>query len=285
MFEHQQIYHKIAYGDTLYSLAKKYNTTVPDILHANDRIDPYNLQIGSTIHIVPGHPIVPEPMHTPAQSNDMLSHNQPMHNNSSHSEDINHHSEPTNEHSEPHNNCISKTEFDLSKQMRLFWSQHVYWTRLLIISIVDELKDTDYATKRVLKTAPDIASLFTPYYGPQVTELLTKLLTEHLVVGKNLIVAAHEKNAANVEKYNREWYENADKIANAFSRVNPTYYNEEAVREMFYRHLDLTKEELSYRLSQNYAEDVEAFNKVEHEAMMMADFFVDGIVSQFPNRF
>ena len=54
---------------------------------------------------------------------------------------------------------------------------------------------------------------------------------------------------------------------------------------MLYTHLDLTKEELANRLAGRYVEDVNSFNRVEQEAMMMADYFVNGIVRQFPDRF
>ena len=259
MFEDYPVNHTIVYGDTLYTLARNYNTTVHDILNANPDIEPYNLRIGDVITIIPAHTLdedinleLHRPSHTTSLSDD---------------------------------NCISKMHFDLSKQMRLAWSQHVYWTRLLIISIVDGLKDTDNATTRVLQTAPDIANLFAPFYGPEVKRLLEHLLTEHLVIGKKLIVAAHDKNTADVEKFNKEWYENADRIADSLSKINPSHFNREDVRKMFYSHLDLTKEELSYRLGDQYSEDVQAFNKVETEAMMMADFFVNGIVKQFQNRF
>lgn len=51
-------YHTIKQGDTLYSLARYYNTTVDNLLALNPGIDPYNLQIGSVIRIC-GEQIVP----------------------------------------------------------------------------------------------------------------------------------------------------------------------------------------------------------------------------------
>lgn len=43
--------YKIKSGDTLYQLAKKYDTTVEEILEVNPDINPYNLQVGQEICI------------------------------------------------------------------------------------------------------------------------------------------------------------------------------------------------------------------------------------------
>lgn len=45
------ITHVVERGDTIYLLAKSYDTTVPEILMKNPGINPYNLQVGSTLYI------------------------------------------------------------------------------------------------------------------------------------------------------------------------------------------------------------------------------------------
>jgi len=73
-------------------------------------------------------------------------------------------------------------------------------------------------------------------------------------------------------------------MAEAFSSINP-YYDAEELRKMLYNHLELTTNEVAMRLAGNYEADIEAFNQVELEAMAMADYFSNGIIKQFPNKF
>lgn len=54
---------------------------------------------------------------------------------------------------------------------------------------------------------------------------------------------------------------------------------------MFYKHLELTSNEVKFRLNRNFVEDIRAYDMVEQEILKMSQFFVNGIVRQFPNRF
>lgn len=49
------ILHTIRPGDTLYTLAMQYGTTVQDILDTNLALEPYNLRVGQQIYIYPNY--------------------------------------------------------------------------------------------------------------------------------------------------------------------------------------------------------------------------------------
>jgi len=215
----------------------------------NPASDPYNLQIGQEITICPG-----EGFRVQGAGQSMYAY--------------------TN---------IEK-QVNLMNDMRLAWLQHVYWTRMLLISIAERLNDLDAVTARLMQNPNDIAKIFADYYTPDVAQTITQLLTEHLQIGAELITALRDADAARAEELNRQWYINADKMATAFSGISP-YYGMKDMQEMLYRHLDLTKDEVAMRLSHNYPADIEAFGKVEEEALMMADIFSSGLMRQFPQMF
>lgn len=181
-------------------------------------------------------------------------------------------------------NCISINHLNLSNKMRMLWEQHVFWTRLLIISILENLKDLQETQDRLLRNPRDIGKIYGKFYGEDVQRIVTSLLTEHLVIGAELVTAFKNNNISEINRLNSLWYENADKMARAFSSINP-YYSELDLREMLYMHLDLTKNEVALRLQGKYAEDVINFDKLELEAIKMADYFTMGIVCQFQYMF
>lgn len=240
MNEMNPILHTIRQGDTLYSLAIMYCTTIQNIIDTNLALDPYNLRVGQQIYIYPN--------------------------------------------CNQNNYWVSINEVNLLEQMNLVWEQHIMWTRMLLISIAENLKDLEATQARLLRNPKDIANVFRSYYGNNVASQIEKLLTEHLVIGKNLIVALKNNNQKEAMKLNKQWYQNADDIAEAFSSINP-FYPKEEVRKMLYEHLKLTTDEVNARLKGDYVADINAYDMVQKEILQMSRFFVNGIVRQFPNLF
>ncbi len=155
---------------------------------------------------------------------------------------------------------------------------------MLLISIAENLQDLNATESRLLRNPRDIANVFRMYYGDNVANRIQRLLTEHLAIGKDLIVALKNNNQEEATRLNRMWYRNADEMSEFFSSINP-YYTKEEMRDMFYKHLELTSTEVKFRLSKNYTEDIRAYDMVQQEILKMSQFFVNGIVKQFPNRF
>jgi len=175
----------------------------------------------------------------------------------------------------------STEQITLINDMREVWIQHVYWTRMLLISIADRLNDQQYVTARLLENPADIANIFERYYPVETAGTVQQLLTEHLQIGASLITALRDEELAKAADLNRQWYVNADQMAEAFSSMNP-YYNRDEVRMMLYKHLELTTDEVKNRLAGDYPADIESFDKVEAEVLEMADYFSQGLIIQFP---
>ncbi len=117
-----------------------------------------------------------------------------------------------------------------------------------------------------------------------VANRIKNLLTEHLSIGKDLIVALRNNSQRLANELNDKWYKNANEMANFFSSINP-YYSREKLRDMLYDHLELTSDEVATRLKKDYNADINAFDKVQQELLNMSQYFVDELVKQFTNWF
>ena len=99
-----------------------------------------------------------------------------------------------------------------------------------------------------------------------------------------LVKAAKSGDTAAAQAAEKQWYANADKIADYTSTLIPTISKDE-FKKMLYEHLALTKAEAVARLNKDYAKDTALYDQIETEALLMADMMTNGIVKQFPNIF
>ncbi len=226
-------------GDTLYSVARRLNTTPAQLAQANPHANPYRIAAGLVLKLPPTSPAA-VPAAAPATT-------------------------------------YQPATSALRDEMRTLWEQHVWWTRELIISITAALPDESDVTWRLLMNPGQIAALFAPKFGADAAAEISRLLTEHLAIGAELIHAAQNGDAAAFEDANTRWYQNADQIAAALGGLG---YGESEMRAMLYRHLDLTKEEVSRRIAGEYPQEIAVFDEIERQALQMADMLTAGILDK-----
>lgn len=179
---------------------------------------------------------------------------------------------------------ISKSEADLNKHLRLLWEQHVFWTRLFIISAAFGLPDEQPVTNRLLRNPEDFKAALKPLYGEQTASRFAELLRNHLVIASELVKAAKAGDTGAAEKAEKDWYANADEIAKFLGSINP-FWSASEWREMLHEHLALTKTEAVNILSGKYEDSITVFDKIERQALEMADVMTDGITKQFASKF
>jgi hypothetical protein len=196
--------------------------------------------------------------------------------------------------------------------MRQLWTDHIQWTRGYIIEAVDRtpisahlvpiagnaigdlatalggaisiLSAADAAAVRLLKNQEDIGDAIKPYYGEDAGNGLTRLLKEHIVIAVNLVENAKSGDKEAFAANDKKWDDNIREIARFLSGANPAW-PEADVYDLLSQHLQLTKGEVTARLTKDWAADVRASDDLLAEAMVIADTLYDGLEAQFPDRF
>lgn len=238
--------YEIQSGDSLWMISQRHHTSIQAITTVNPGLDVNSLYIGDIILVPQSFDIY----RIPAQE---ISE-----------EDI--------------------TEEVLSNHLRMLWEQHVYWTRLVIQSMVFHLPDTELVTERLLRNPKDFEAALIPFYGEDIAGEFEELFTTHLTIAADLIKAAIENNSTAASDAEKLWYENADEIAAFLGSINP-FWSAQEWQRMLYDHLAMTKDEAIDMISNNFSDSITEFNDIESQALDMADMMIEGIINQFPENF
>ena len=232
-------------GDSLWSIAQQFHTTVQEIALANPGLAMNNLYIGQTLCVPQRYGQIP---------------------------------------AQPVSMGIGKAEQTLSNLMRLLWEQHVYWTRMVILSMAFGLPDAEPVTNRLLRNPKDFEAALKPFYGESVAAKFEELFTAHLTIAAELVKAAKAGDSAAASDAEKRWYANADQIASLLGAVNP-YWSAQEWQKMLYNHLAMTKAEAVDILAQKFEDGIVLFDQIEQQALEMADKMTQGIVKQFSPYF
>ncbi len=179
---------------------------------------------------------------------------------------------------------VNKNTLNLNNHMRKLWEEHAIWTKLVIMSIASGSPDIQLVSQRLLRNPDDFKNLFINFYGLTASQKFSDLLKDHLLIAADLVNAAKKKDNASVNLLDTKWHKNADEIANFLSSINP-YWNRATIQNMMNEHLTLVKSEAVSLLTNKYEDSISLFDKIEEQVLMMADFFTEGIIKQFPNKF
>ncbi|GGL41571.1 acetylglutamate kinase [Sporolactobacillus putidus] len=120
--------------------------------------------------------------------------------------------------------------------------------------------------------------------GSAVAAQFEKLFTEHLVIAAQLVQAAKAGHSAGAADAEKRWYANADVIAAFLGHINP-HWSAKNWQSMMHEHLALTKAEAAQLLTKKYSESISTFDRIEPQALTMADVMAYGIARQFPSKF
>lgn len=165
---------------------------------------------------------------------------------------------------------------DIRWVMRKLWMEHVLWTRLFIVSALGDLADAKDTAARLMKNQKDIGDVVGMFY-PNAANQVTALLTQHIMIASQLVEAA--KNKQDINEIRKQWYANADQVANLFQSVNPGIN----LRQHLYAHLQLTEGEILNRISGNYQNEITFFDNAMNQSVEMADIISVGLQSGVQN--
>ncbi|HVF24517.1 MAG TPA: hypothetical protein VNA23_01430 [Anaerolineales bacterium] len=190
-------------------------------------------------------------------------------------------------------NSAQQTDVDqpkLSEQtyrnsMHRLWENHSNWTRLFVISTLDDLEYRDPTRSHLLENQHNIGEALETFYGDEASEQFVVLLEEHVQITDEMLHAAKNADAAGFEDTVTHWYANADQVAEFLHEANPDHWPLKETKAILREYLDLTLEMAVARWSGNFELDVAASDKAQDQAIAIADMLSEGIIKQFPDRF
>ena len=288
MYCQNRISYRVQEGDSLYKLAKRFHTTVTELILLNSGVNPYNLQTGMRLTICPGEGYVDENESKPSEGNTNKPTKTPVGGiviipgtttqpgGTTRPGTTTQPGTATRPGTttQPGNNM----DVDLRQRMRMAWLNHITLVKFYLISFFENLSSQNAWKDAVYKNAEEILAIFAQYYPASAMQRFRKLFMEHLRLTDE-VAAGLKADPAFSGAAMENWYINAEEIASFLSRQTPAY-NETELRKMFYDHLDMERQQMEAYLDGDYVTDIEIYLRSQQNMIELADFLTSGLLAR-----
>ena len=112
---------------------------------------------------------------------------------------------------------------------------------------------------------------------------MTGFLKKDRSLTTEVISAAKIGKKRDLDWVKKKWYSNAYFLAGFFAMSRS--YIVEDLRDILYKHLDLTMGEIDAMLKKDVARDLEYYENDRAHMLMFSDVLTNGIVKHFPKKF
>lgn len=153
-------------------------------------------------------------------------------------------------------------------QFTKLWLDHGLYTRLYIISYLDDKDDVDVVAARLMRNQDDIGAMVDSM-SPGNGAPLAQLLKDHIGGAVKILKGLKADNTAKQDV--DDWFKNADDITRQIMQINPNICPI-MVRRMMQMHLKMTIDEAIAHKQKKYSDELKIFDAIMNELGAMANF-------------
>ena len=161
------------------------------------------------------------------------------------------------------------------------WNTSTVWIREYLVDVCAKVPNTAEAKKKLLAHQEQLGQAFRPYYNEKITQEFIALLKQQGQLTIDLVHAIATHNKETQAQLERSWKQNANSLSCFLSKNNP-YMDFRTIRDMLYDYLGLLTLMITYRATQKWEDDMNAYDNVRALNEQLAQIIGQGIKNAFP---
>ena len=183
----------------------------------------------------------------------------------------------SNQYNEPAR-CITSKEKYIMDQFHKHLINVAIWSRALVIALKFNMPNTEDIYNRLLNEPKEVRDLIASSLSFGAPDLFESYLTEMIVDFRDLAEAVLANNPQRANDSLRKLYQTTDDMAEFFYNLNPTSSLEQW-HTLLHDYVTMLYNEIYIILSDQYAQDIELFDKIINQSYLIADYISNTVLS------
>lgn len=169
--------------------------------------------------------------------------------------------------------CIPIEEVNL----RMLFQRHnmdlALWRRSLVLALKFDLANKEEIYNRLIKEPQDTAEFFATHFGQENADRYTEIVRQRIEEYRSMVEALIAGDIMDAENHFRQLIVLVDQLADFFYELSPVYTREEWVT-LLRRYEELMYNQAYAVATENYAGEVELFDRIIDQIILMTEHFV-----------
>ena len=172
---------------------------------------------------------------------------------------------------------ISYGQMNLLINFRNLWLDLATWTRNYIARVMSGWGGVGEVGERLYEIPVDFYNRLQLIFGEQQSQGFLDLLSQHIILMMTIADSLKKNDTQGVNTGVSQLYQNAIQIASFLERLNP-FWNGIQWKSLFDNYINMTLEEMVALASNNFARDIDIYDRIAYHTVFLADFMTNGII-------
>lgn len=172
--------------------------------------------------------------------------------------------------------CVSFEQTKIIFTSRIFWRQLAIRTREYLNSRYLGIGNAEDVFNQLLNAPTEFSGMLRLLFGEEVSEKYTRLLTQYIMLMRELITAQLDGNREAINQNVNRLYQNGEIRAASLAPLNPLW-NETEWKNMIDTYNNLTIEEANSIASGDYGRNIKIYDNLTVQTNIMGDYFAHGL--------
>ena len=161
---------------------------------------------------------------------------------------------------------------------RIIWRDIATWIRayLVYVYLESDPELQQLVVDKLMSVPDEFSDMLRLFFGDKAAEDYNTMLTNYIALLINLINAQKNGDAAAVDEYIKQLYQNVDERAELLSKINP-FWEKTKLQNLIYTFTQMTIEEINTFLTKDFKRNLQIFDRILNHTSVMGDYIAEGI--------
>lgn len=180
-------------------------------------------------------------------------------------------------------NCIPIGQMNLIFNIRTVWMLMALWTRAFLFSVATGLGNLNVVAEKLYNIPDDLHNILRLVFPDGEAQNILNLLSLFIINLQNAMLGLKNGDQASVDASTVNLYQISADLSNYLNQVNP-FWSEVQWRNLLDTYISLALQEATALMSGNYTRDIELFDRLVNQAILLGDYMADGLIQYLALR-